>query len=83
MPSFHDAQTPEDVPGGEVVALLSQQEEREAELVAVVVELLNQAVIIKTSTALKMLECHMCGGFEGVHINCPVPALEQWLKDRS
>lgn len=83
MPSFHDAQTPEDVPGGQVERILSQQEEHEEECSDIVVELLNKAVTIKQNAAVKMTICHMCGGWEGTHVNCPVPALEQWLKDRS
>lgn len=83
MPSFHDAETPEDVPGGDVVVVLSEQEEREQELVASVVELLNQAVTIERSVAVKLIMCHMCGGWGNAHLNCPVPALEQWLSERS
>jgi hypothetical protein len=83
VPSFHDAQTPEDVPGGEIVPVLSEQEQREEDLTGLVVELLNTAVTIKRSVALKVLECHMCGGWEGTHVNCPVPVLEQWLASRA
>jgi hypothetical protein len=83
MPSFHDAATPEDVPGGEIERILSVQEESDADLIEVAVELLNRAVTIRSNGIVKMTECHMCGGWEGTHVDCPVPALERWLETHS
>jgi hypothetical protein len=81
--NFHNAATPEDIPGGVVEPVLSEQEESEAELIEVAVELLDKAVTIRSNGAVKLLVCHMCGGWEGTHINCPVPILEDWLEQHS
>lgn len=84
MPSYHDAETPEDIPGGIPAEVKSGDEIREEEITETVVELLNRAVTIEQrGSALKMTVCHMCGCYEGAHIDCPVPALEGWLEARS
>lgn len=82
MPLFHDAAIPEDLPG-EVVPFQSRQEIQEQEVVDCVVHLLNAAVVIRRSQALRLLTCHMCHVHEGNHLSiCPIPHLEDWLAAR-
>ena len=82
MRAFHNAATPEDLPG-ELVPFYSRQEIQEAEVVDCVVQLLNAAVVIRKSHTLKLLTCYMCHVHEGNHLSiCPVPHLEDWLAAR-
>lgn len=66
---------------GEVVAVKSLQEEREAEVEERVVALLDVAVVVDGVS--KKGHCQVCNGWDDEHsATCPVPALEMWLAAR-
>lgn len=82
--SIHFAATPEDCPGN-VVRILSKQEEHEAEMTDHVVALLNSAMLFTPARQGpgSVMKCHMCYELDDQHTNlCPVPQLEDWLAAR-
>jgi hypothetical protein len=80
--SCHNAQTPEDVPGGELVIVQTADEARQEEIAECAASLLNIALVSEGRGQVYCLMCHTRSE-RGSHLpGCAVEALEVWFEHR-